>query len=293
MPSQSRHDCGSDDPSSTLRTRRREFGADLLGVAPIDRFDELPADRHPRAIFPETQSVLVIGKRVTRGALRGVEEGTQFQLYHLYGRDWLNNRVLATATLRIAQVLEDSGWEAVPLPNLPPEVPPLGIAVRPGQPAPNVMLDFDDAAVRAGLGEIGYCGMLLTPQYGPRQRLQIILTDAVLEPNPLLTEPVCDRCREHASFCPLGAIDPSGESVVSICGKEMLVAGIDHAKCARCDNGAGANPYHSSGRPDRMAALCTRSCIQYLEASGRVTNTFHEPFRKRKPWGVVEERRIL
>ena len=281
------------DLSSALRPRARELGADLLGVAPIDRFDELPPDRRPRSIFPEARSVLVIGKRVTRGALRGVEEGTQFQLYHLYGRDWLNNRVLATATLRIAQVLEDNGWEAVPLPNLPPEVPPLGMAVRPGQPAPNVMLDFDDAAVRAGVGEIGYCGLLLTPQYGPRQRLQIILTDAALEPNPLLTEPVCDRCRDHASFCPLGAISPAGETILSICGKEMPVAAIDYAKCATCDNGAGPNPYHSSGRPDRMAALCTRSCIQYLEANGRVTNTFHQPFRKREPWGVVEERRML
>jgi epoxyqueuosine reductase len=279
--------------SSALKAHARELGADLYGVASIDRFDELNPDRHPRAIFPEAQSVLVIGKRITRGALRGIEEGTQFQLYHLYGRDWLNNRVLATATLRVAQFLEDSGWEAVPLPNLPPETPAMGVSVRPDQPAPNVMLDFDDAAVRAGVGEIGYCGLLITPQFGPRQRLQVILTDAALRPDPILEKAVCDRSREHAAFCPLGAINPEAEHVVSICGKEMRVAGIDYAKCATCKNGATPNPHHPSGRPDRMAALCTRSCIQYLEENGRLLNTFHHPFRKRPPWGVIEERRSL
>ena len=130
-------------------------GADLLAISPIGRFDDFPTEKHPASIFPEVRSVLVIGKRIVRGALRGVEEGTQFDLYRQYGRDWLNNRVLATVTFRIAEFLEDNGWEAVPLPNLPPEVPPMGIPVRAGQPAPNVMLDFDDAAVRAGLGEIG------------------------------------------------------------------------------------------------------------------------------------------
>jgi len=286
-------DLESPDLPSSLRARAREFGADLLGVASIDRFDELPANRHPRAIFPEAQSVLVVGKRITRGALRGIEEGTQFQLYHLYGRDWLNNRVLATATLRIAQFLEDGGWEAVPLPNLPPETPAMGVPVRAGQPAPNVMLDFDDAAVRAGVGEIGYCGLLITPQFGPRQRLQVILTDAALQPDPILDKAVCDCCRQHASFCPLGAIDPAAARLVSICGKEMRVAGIDYAKCATCKNGATPNSHHPSGRPDRMAALCTRSCIQYLEENGRLLNTFHHPFRKRQPWGVIEERRAL
>ncbi|UCH33043.1 MAG: hypothetical protein JSV65_10610 [Armatimonadota bacterium] len=283
----------SHDLTRHLKAQARDLGADLLGIASIARFSDVAADHHPAAIFPEIQSVLVVGKRITRGALRGVEEGTQFQLYHLYGRDWLNNRVLATATMRIAQLLEDSGWEAVPLPNLPAEVPPLGVPVRPGQPAPNVMPDFDDAAVRAGLGEIGYCGLLLTPEFGPRQRIQLILTDAALAPDPLLEAPVCDRQRDHAAFCPLGAIDPGAERTISICGKDMLVAGLDHSKCAQCKNGAAPNPYHPSGRPERLAALCTRSCIAYLEANNRVANTFRHPFRKRPPWGIVEDRRLL
>lgn len=277
-----------------FKSHARASGADLIAIAPIDRFSDLPPEKHPASIFPEANSVVVIAKRITRGALRGVEEGTQFGLYTLYGRSWLNDRILAMATFKTAEFLEDNGWEAVPLPNLPPEVPPLGIPVRKNQPPPNVMLDFEDAAVRAGLGEIGYAQFFLTPEFGPRQRLQMILTDARLDPDPLLRDAVCDRAKEeHQRFCPLGAIDPTNELTLEICGKTMTVATVDYQKCKSCKNGATPNPHHPSGKPDRLAALCARNCIVHLETNGRLKNTFRNPFRKRPPWGVVQETRML
>ncbi|KYH42317.1 MAG: (Fe-S)-binding protein, partial [Candidatus Bathyarchaeota archaeon B26-1] len=42
-------------------------GADLIGIANIERFDELPLNKHPKSIFPETRSVVVLGRRITRG----------------------------------------------------------------------------------------------------------------------------------------------------------------------------------------------------------------------------------
>jgi len=275
--------------SDAIRTHAPRAGADLLFIAPIERFNDLPAEKHPASIFPEARSVVVVGKRITRGTLRGVEEGTQFDLYRQYGRDWLNNRVLATATYRISEFLEDNGWEAVPLPNLPPEVPPMGIPVREGLPAPNVMLDFDDAAVRAGMGEIGYCGMLLTPRFGPRQRIQLILTDAELTPDPLLTEPVCLGCKDLKDICPLGAIRNDGNETLNAAGKTTTVAKVDASICGKCRNGVEANPFHASGKPDRCASLCTRNCVVRLEEAGRLTESFENPFRKRAPWGFVEE----
>lgn len=267
-------------------------GADLVGIASIDRFAELPQNHHPASIFPEVRSVVVIGKRIVRGVIRGVEEGTNFDLYDMHGRNWLNNRYLAMTSLKAAEFLEDSGWEAVPLQDLPPQTEPMGIPVREGQPAPNVIVDVNDAAVRAGLGEIGYCGFFLTSEFGPRQRFQMILTDAELEPNALLNASVCDRCREHASFCILGAIDPAREHIVSICGKEMTVAGIDYSKCRSCKNGASTNTLHPCGNPDRLAAICCRSCVSCLEEKGILKNKFREPFRRRPPWGIIGDARI-
>ena len=272
---------------SELSDFAKGAGADVFGVANIERFDELPPEKHPRAIFPEANSVIVLGRRITRGTLRGVEEGTNFMDYAHYGYEWLEDRFIALTTFRVAEFIEDAGWEAVPLPNLPPEVPPMGVAVRKGQPPPNVMLDFDDAAVRAGLGEIGYCGVLLTPQFGPRQRVQIILTDAKIEPSPILDESIDPRTDESKGVCPLGAF--VGEKEISICGKVMTVAEIDYRKCAKCKNGAMPNRHHPAGKPDRLAAVCVRTCMDYLERNGRVGNKFATPFRKRDPWKVKEE----
>ena len=57
--------------------------------------------------------------------------------------------------------------------------------VRPGWPAPDVYVHFRIAAYICGMGEIGYSKIFLTPQFGPRQRLAFMLTDAPLIPDPI------------------------------------------------------------------------------------------------------------
>lgn len=267
-----------------LKAFARERGADLVGIASINRFEGLPQERHPSTIFPEAKSVVVIGRRITRGTLRGVEEGTQLNNYGLFGYSWLNDRFMALTTYETVEFLENNGWESVPLPSLPVQTPPMGISVRENQPPPNVMLDFDDAAVRAGLGEIGYCGIFLSPEFGHRQRFQLVLTDAELEPDPILVDPICDRDMACVESCPLSAISTENDTELNICGKTMVIAEVDFSKCRECKNGARANMYHSAGNPDRLAAVCARSCMDYLERAGKLTRTFHNPFRKRPVW---------
>ncbi len=270
-----------------LEVAARHAGADLFGVADIARFDESAPGKHPRSIFPETRSVVVLGRRIPRGALRGVEEGTNFSNYRLYGCEWLDNQFTSLVTFRVCEFIEDAGWEACPLPNLPPEIPPMGVAVAEGRPAPNVMLDLDDAAVRAGVGEIGYCRLLLSPRFGTRQRIQMILTDADIEPTPMLDEPIDPRTPQFRDVCPFGAF--VGETELSVCGKKMLVAEIDYGRCRSCKSGAMPNRMHPAGRPDRIAAHCGRTCMDLLEKQGRVSNRFHVPLRKREAWLIRPE----
>ena len=275
-----------------LKKKARESGADLIGIAPIDRFKGVSKENHPSSIFPEAKFVIVIGKRITRGTVRGIEEGTQFDSFGMYGYQWLENRFLAMATFKTAEFLEDNKWEAVPLLNLPVQIPAMGIPVREDLPAPNVLVDFDAAAVRAGLGEIGYLGLFLSPEYGPLQRFQIILTDAPLEEDKILKNEICDRSAKLRKFCPLGAFSGK-ETVIDICGKKMLTIGIENKKCAECKNGAVPNRYHPSGSPDRLGALCSRNCIDYLEKNGKLSRKFVNSFRKRKPWQVITNIAVL
>ncbi len=64
----------------------------------------------------------------------------------------------------------------------------------------------------------------------------------------------------------------------------MRVADVDYARCATCRNGATANFSHAAGKPDRLAAVCNRTCVDHLESTGRVTNQFANPFRRRAAW---------
>jgi len=269
-----------------LKKFAKQVKVDLIGVSNIERFNGIPNEHHPKSIFPEAKSVLVVGKRITRGSLRGIEEGTQFSLYNLYGYHWLNNRILALATFKICEFLEDNGYESVPLPGLPSEIPSAGIPVRKNRPAPEVTVDIQDAAIRAGLGELGYCGIFLTEQYGPRQRFQVIITDAEFEPDAIKKENVCDMCMECTKICPLSAIG-NRRKIIEICGKKMVVAEIDFEKCKICKNGSFPDMYYEKARPDRIAALCSRTCLNHLEETKRIRNLFCEKFRKRKVWKTL------
>lgn len=272
--------------SPALTDYAKQSGADLVGIASIDRFRGIPPEHHPASIFPETRSVVVLGKRIVRGCLRGVEEGSQFSIHSTYANNWVPHRVLALITVRVASWLEDRQWEAVPLPDLPPQVPAMGVPVRENAVAPNVMLDFADAAVRAGLGEIGYMGALMTPEFGHLQRLQIILTDAPLTPKPLLEKAVCDRCGACMAACPLGAFQAGNERNIDILGKRMRIADVDPSSCRKCRNGALPNPSHPSGVPDRSAATCMRACVVHMEKAGLLKRSFENPFRRRPAWAV-------
>jgi epoxyqueuosine reductase len=264
----------------------RQAGADLIGIAPPERFADVPPERNPLSIFPEAKSIIVLGRRITRGTLRATEEGTNLGSYEMFGYSWLDGEFIAMTTFEVVSFIEDSGWEATPLFPFPPEAYPQGIVVREGVPAPNVYPDMDQAAVAAGLGEISYHGVLLSPRFGPRQRLQMILTDAPLEADPLLEEPICGKCGRCVDICPLGALNAAEESVLNIAGKEMTVCAVDTSKCRACRNGASGNRYHPAGKPDRLAALCTRTCLDQLERHDRISNTFGTEFRWREPWAL-------
>lgn len=268
----------------------KKIGIDLIGFASKKRFEGVDAQHNPFSIFPEGKTVIMLGKRVCRGALRGIEEGTNFGDYNRFGKNWLEDEFLAIACYDLVNVIEDNGWEACPLFPNPSELGPQGVSVADGRPAPNVYPDFDYAAVACGLGEIGMNGIFLSQKFGPRQRFHMIITDAEIEETPLFEGTVCDACGKCAESCPLGAIDVQNTKEIDICGKKMTVASIDYDICRSCKNGACPNRMASTARPDRMAALCNRTCICHLEEEDTLDNKFENTFRQREAWSVGESK---
>ena len=272
-----------------IRNTLEKEGIDLIGFAGKERFANVDAQHNPFSIFPEGKTVILLGKRVCRGSLRGVEEGTNFGDYNLFGKNWLEDEFLALACYNLVRVLEDEGWEAVPLFPNPAEARPHGVPVAEGRPAPNVFPDFDYAAVACGIAEIGLSGIVLTPEFGSRQRFHMIITDAEIESSPLLEKKVCTMCGKCADVCPLGAIDKENTEEIDICGKKMTVAKIKYDLCRSCRNGACKNRLAEYAKPDRIAALCNRTCLCELEETGALTNKFENSFRKRDAWAIGKD----
>jgi len=67
-------------------------------------------------------------------------------------------------------------------------------------------LSFKLAAYEAGLGVYGRCGLIITPEYGPRINIGVVVTDAVLEPDDKLDFNPCQACKVCAKVCPIKAV---------------------------------------------------------------------------------------
>lgn len=269
-----------------IKENAAKNGVDLIGFASKERFADLDPKYNPFSIFPEGNTVILIGRRITRGTLRGVEEGSNFHDYFEFGYHWLDDEFVAQSCYDVVRFIEDNGWEAVPIFPNPKESYGMGVSVAEGRPAPNVTPDFDYAAVACGLGEISLHGEFLTPGFGPRQRFQMIITDAIIESDPIYEKNICTKCGKCAEVCPLKAINLDAIEKVTICGKTMEVAKVDYNLCRKCKNGALPNRLYASAKPDRLAAVCTRTCICQLEKNKVVDNIFENEFRQRDTWGI-------
>jgi len=65
-------------------------GADLVGIASMDRFEGAPLQMDPRQMFPDAKAMIVLACRIPRGALVGIEEGTFFTSYAMMGYGGIN-----------------------------------------------------------------------------------------------------------------------------------------------------------------------------------------------------------
>ena len=53
--------------SEDVKKTGKMHGADLVGIASMDRFEGAPLQMDPRAIFPDAKTMIVCGCRIPRG----------------------------------------------------------------------------------------------------------------------------------------------------------------------------------------------------------------------------------
>ena len=87
--------------SAMVKEQAKALGADLCGIASMDRFEGAPKQADPRYIFPKAKSCIVLAFRIPRGYFRGIEEGTYFGAYGEQEGD-------GTATVTPAEQLQET-----------------------------------------------------------------------------------------------------------------------------------------------------------------------------------------
>lgn len=253
--------------SAKLKEMAHCFGADLIGISPISRFEGVKKENDPRNIFPHGKNMIVLGRRILRGSLRGVETGSALNgSYSEFGLYMLEDQFLAKTTYDLVIWMEKQGFEAVPMFGYDPESAagfPLGAPVEEGKVAPNVYVDWKLAAHLCGLGQVGRNGLFITPEFGTLQRFSMLITDADLEADEVLDRQVCEGCNACISACPL-----------------------NENMCKHCSTGALQTDFGRFHSVDKIAAACGRACLASLEKRGLITRKFNTPFRSETPEAV-------
>ena len=169
----------------------KKRGADLVGIASIDSFDGALDKQKPTLYLPEAKSLISFGLRIPDGLIDNLPRTRRSYTasYHTI------NAKLNDLALGLTLFLEDEGYKSVYYPASRPYDAELCLGD----------ISHRHVALKAGLGEVSYSGLLLTAKYGPRVRFNTVVTKARLKPDPpyrgsrLCKHPDCDRC---VKICP-------------------------------------------------------------------------------------------
>lgn len=221
-----------------LRSFLKEEGADLVGFGPAAFLDDAPAIMRPQRYLPDAQSLLSIAVHINEASCdliaRSVEEDSVPASYHSYQLFTLTtiNPQLDKLAYQGAEFLEKRGYRAYPFPaNIPHNLKPT--AEYPGGPGD---ISHKHCAVACGLGQFGWHTLLITPEFGTRQKLTTIATDARLEFDPPAEPSLCEPVQcgfQCAQACPTSAIPDDPDERVSLrIGKQAVeYAKISGWKC--------------------------------------------------------------
>ncbi|MCC7167858.1 MAG: hypothetical protein IT565_09820 [Rhodospirillales bacterium] len=189
-----------------IKDKARELGADLVGIADGAVMNANPPDRadprRPQDITTrDGKRAIVLARRLASGTTRLSAWDERTKLYN----DEIVLTLLEEASLKLTLWLEDQGYPSLIVP--PTHVDPwrfTGADDRPMTP----LLSATHAAVEAGLGTLGLNRQLITPEYGPRVRLAVLLSSVEVEPDAkmetaLCAGPACGRCLKA---CPADAV---------------------------------------------------------------------------------------
>jgi len=193
-------DMGSEQQASDeIKKIALAFGAGLVGITSYDsrweysqKFSDMSATSRLAEIPDTLNNVIVIAQPMDYELVRTVPSALSGSATGLgYSHD-------ALVVLSLTQYIRNLGYEAIGSMN------DTSLAIP--------------YAIKAGLGEYGRHGLLITPKYGPRIRLGKVYTNLPLAHDRPITFGVkefCEICRRCTKGCPVKAIPDGPPSEVT------------------------------------------------------------------------------
>ena len=169
------------------------MGAELCGIAGLDRFTGAPEGHHPLDVWPACKSVISFACRFPAAVLACTSPVPYTRV-----RNSVTAKLDAMA-LELCIELEKRGVKCVPIPTNESQWDEKTGRFR-------SIISQKHAAQAAGLGTIGRHSLLITPELGCMVWLGCVLCGEELEPDTL-QPPVCDDCGKCVEVCPVHALD--------------------------------------------------------------------------------------
>lgn len=211
------------DPSYAARILKRaakHLGASLVGICELDQrfiyshsYHLITREHVPLEIPPEFKYAVVMAFEENYEMIR---TSPSFIAESTVGLAYSH---MAFTAGSLAQFIRGMGYKAIPHGNDTSLSIPL--------------------AIKAGLGELGRHGLLITKKYGSRVRISKVFTDmplAIDEPIEFGVKQFCDVCKKCAIHCPGQAIMYGNQTVEAVnesTNPGVLKWPIDAEKCIK------------------------------------------------------------
>ena len=180
-----------------IKSTALEFGADICGIAPVDRFSSAPKGFHPNDVYSDCQSVLVFAKKLPVESLFASS---------CIPYTYINRVIIEEVdglTLALSRKLEYLAVRNVPVPSDDPSE-----YWEADRSYARGILSLRHAGHLAGLGVLGKNTLLINDRFGNMIQLGALLLNVRLEGDPIATYEACRAdCQLCTRSCPQSALD--------------------------------------------------------------------------------------
>ena len=181
--------------SDDIKSIAISLGADLCGIASIDRFSEAPEGFHPCDVLPQCKTTVVFAKAFPSGTIQ-----CKTTVPYTITRNMLSD-MMDKLSVQFCIEMERHNIIAVPTGTIGPSL------YDSKTDRWRNSVSAKHCAVAAGLGRIGKNTLVVTPEYGNMIWLTAVLMDTEFKADKLLAgNPCSDGCSICIDHCPAKAL---------------------------------------------------------------------------------------